>query len=319
MSLELLTAGLSSLAHIALVPKSTLVASSTNVVTKEIELINLYKGSLMGTSLAEHSNANTSHKFEEGITLHIKTLTGRTISIEVSPKRSVEELKQMFAQVDGTPVDQQRFIFDHKQLEDGRSLADYGITDESTVHLVLRLRGGGSPPTYVLDDSLLDKRFDFDFTDLHDTEQFQRGGERYVRPCGWYRYAINVLKKYDGGQAVWLGPKGHRTQSAEGEWPVSYHGTGLHEGRNIAQEGYQLSKCKRFLFGYGVYSTPYPNVAAAYAKKFTHANEHYEIMMQNRVKPEAILKVDASQNGVGEYWICPETDIRPYGVLIRKV
>ena len=147
MSLELLTAGLSSLAPIALVPKSTLVASSTNVVTKEIELINLYKGSLMGTSPAEQSNASRSHKFEEGITLHIKTLTGRTISIEVSPKRSVEELKQIYAQVDGMPADQQRLVFAGQQLEDGRSLADYGIKDDSTVAIGLRLRGGGSYQT----------------------------------------------------------------------------------------------------------------------------------------------------------------------------
>ena len=90
--------------------------------------------------MAEPQQSQENNVNVTGGQFFVKTLTGKSICISLNPEMTIAQVKQQIFEMEQIPCEQQRLIFAGKQLEDNKTLQDYQITADSTLHLVLRLR-----------------------------------------------------------------------------------------------------------------------------------------------------------------------------------
>ncbi len=253
--------------------------------------------------------------------IFIRNLSGDTITIKnINANTSISQLKNKIYETQGIPPDQQCLSYALKTLQDHQTLSHYEITNDTTIHLTIRVLGGTNT-IHVLDPDFLDPSYDFDFTNMKCSGYtYMRGNYKYNRPYGWNRIALKVLDKFPDND--WLGVKNRQSllDSVDGEWIVSYHGTKKNYANSIAKNGFLLNKGKHFYYGVGIYSTPDINIAADYAEDFKYGRVNYQIVFQNRVNPNTLVKAAKPETGIGDYYITPnDRDIRPYGLCIRKL
>ncbi|CAG8548767.1 7228_t:CDS:2, partial [Cetraspora pellucida] len=193
------------------------------------------------------------------IQIFVKMLCGKSITIECKPNDTIDDVKKKIQDKEGILSNQQRLIFGGRQLEGEKTVNYYDITRGCTLHLVLNLLGGGGVISYLSVD--------------------------YRRPCGWRRFALKVLGKYDNGNDGWLGTDANA-------WMYLIM---------VLVNKIQV------------------DVAKGYAKEFEYDGDKYLVVIQNRVSPVNLQKIPRATTGVGEYWISKkDEDIRPYGICIRK-
>jgi ubiquitin C len=97
---------------------------------------------LQDYNIQKESTLHLVLRLRGGTQIFIKTLTGKTITLEIQPTDTIESIKAKIEDREGIPPTRQRLLFVGKQLEDGHTFEEYGIQKEATLHLVITLEGG---------------------------------------------------------------------------------------------------------------------------------------------------------------------------------
>merc|ERR1711971_859390 len=165
-------------------------------------------------------------------------------------------------------------------------------------------------------EDMFDFRFNQDFLTMKDDGRvMKRGGQNYLLPFGWKRFAVNVKGEYDDGDNGWL-------REDEHGWAVAYHGTSGQALPSILSAGFRVGPRQKFAktTGAGIYTTPNIDIAQHYSRPQKRDGHSCQIILQLRVRPSAIKWITNGEFMERQYWVINDPDdIRAYGVLLREL
>ncbi|RHZ79828.1 hypothetical protein Glove_140g14 [Diversispora epigaea] len=310
---------------------------------EQLDFNSLYKAYLVGGPVATTKTITYAENYENNtenkllfFQVIIQNLVDQVeLQIEdLNDNTTIYELKKKIQNVQGVKPHLQRLVFNGQELFNINNLEFYNITMDSIIHLEIHLKDDYDTIKYINPD------LDINYNEKHHNYHSQHHLDfKNLKVCEWKEikfitpirkfYVINEDKDFsvnDDKERIIVEILRNKRKR---KWKFSFHGVAKnHHSHSIADDGYleskkyqkEYQKTHQFNnFSHGIYTTPNIKLASLYAKTFTHNGIKFQMLFQNLVNSETLVKVPIYHKNV-EYWVTPsEFDIRLYSILIRKV
>ena len=246
------------------------------------------------------------------MTVKLRRIDGTEVDIHCQADEQIFLFKKKIELETGMDAVEQNLMFNFKEVKNGR-LQDYGITNGSIVHSVLKLKSNVQNNYYL--DTMLDPTWNFPFMNVDDHGTYQiRGKLPYYRPCGSMRNALKDGGLFDNGNDDWLKMDGNPR-----EWCVAYNGSNCDKHQAITDWGKKLRA--RGVDGNIVFATPNFDEALKHSDVLVDpkTGKKYKIIFQHRLKPDQFTRASVVGGPDNYLYVNNQSFLRTYGICVFEL